>query len=214
MALVTRRKPYAAFSNYRHYKSRLREDFSYCCVYCTVHENEWGGPRHFHVEHFRPKSTFPDLETDYDNLMYACDVCNCYKGDDWPSDDPTADGKGYLDPCQCDFQEHFEEEPSTGQVRGLTLPAVYMVESLHLNRKHLVRLRIIRLQEEKIHLRYQQLCSETLEAIEHSLSLEDLPYEVHGVLETAAELIREMHNDQLSAWNARARPQYAMDDFD
>ena len=36
------------------------------------------------IEHFRPRSRFPDLSFDWINLVYACRRCNQSKGDSWP----------------------------------------------------------------------------------------------------------------------------------
>ena len=36
------------------------------------------------IEHFRPRSRFPNLSFDWLNLVYACRRCNQSKGDSWP----------------------------------------------------------------------------------------------------------------------------------
>lgn len=213
MALIVRRQPYPHYTNYRRYKLYLREDFSYYCAYCAIHENEWGGPRHFHVEHFRPKSLFPQLVTEYENLLYACDVCNCYKGNDWPLDDPLAEGVGYLDPCQHDYEEHFENEQTTGRTNGLTPPARYMVERLHLNRRHLIRMRLKRAQEEDLHRRFQQICEETLAMIECSLQDNSLPDHAVTSLRMAQEVIQTLWQERLRWWKSRWEPIYEPGDL-
>jgi HNH endonuclease len=72
-------------SNYKKYKLSLRKEFNYACVYCDVREPELGGTQSFHIDHYRPKSKFPFLEHEYNNLLYACRNCNQYKRDYWPS---------------------------------------------------------------------------------------------------------------------------------
>lgn len=213
MALITRRRPYPHFADYRQYKPRLREDFRYCCAYCSVHENEWGGLRHFHVEHFRPKSLFSQLITVYKNLLYACDVCNCYKGADWPSEDPLTVGVGYLDPCQHDYDEHFGDQPTPGLVEGLTSRARYMVERLHINRPHLVKLRQKRAQEEAIHRRFQQSCQEVLGMITCSLGDESLPSHVVRSLAAAQEVIDLLLQEHQRWWKERREPAYDSGDL-
>jgi uncharacterized protein (TIGR02646 family) len=213
MALIIRRQPYPHFTNYRRYKSHLRKDFLYCCAYCAIHENEWGGPRHFHVEHFRPKSLFPQLATKYENLLYACEVCNCYKGNDWPSDAPLTDGVGYLDPCQHDYDGHFDSSSTTGLVQGLTPPARYMIERLHLNRRYLIRLRQKRDQEEMIHQRLQQICQETLEMIAHSLEDQSLPAHAIRSLKASHGLISLFWEEHQRWWKRRWKPAYELDDL-
>lgn len=70
--------------HYKFHKPALRKEFSYCCVYCDVTEPELGGSQSFCVDHYRPKSKFPALITEYNNLLYACRHCNAHKGNYWP----------------------------------------------------------------------------------------------------------------------------------
>ena len=213
MALIKRQQPYPRYSDYRKYKPHLRCDFSYRCAYCTIHENEWGGLRHFQIEHFQPKSRFPQFIVDYENLLYACDVCNCYKGDDWPSDDPLTDGVGYLDPCQHDYGEHFRNEQATGRTNGLTPPARYMVERLHLNRRHLIKMRLKRVREKDLHQCFQQMCKETLEMIAYSLQDQTLPEHAMAALKMAEEVIRTFWQERLKWWETRWKPAYEPDEL-
>ena len=213
MTLIKRCAPYPSYSDYRQYKPHLRQDFSYHCAYCAIHENEWGGPRHFHVEHFRPKSRFPQFIADYENLLYACDVCNCYKGNDWPSDDPLTDGVGYLDPCRHDYDEHFESNLTTGYTNGRTPPARYMVERLHFNRQFLIQLRQKRTREEAIHQRFQQICREVLKMIEHSLQDNSLPDHAKKSLRLAQTAIEAFWQERLRWWQRRWEPFYEPGDL-
>lgn len=212
MALLHRRQPAPQHNDYRHYKAYLREDFDYCCVYCTVHENEWGGPRHFHVEHFRPKSRFPDLITGYENLLYACDVCNIFKGDDWPSDEPFNDGVGYLDPCEHDYDEHFALVDDN-QLQGVTPVAVYMIERLHLNRRQLQILRRKRVREIAIYHEYLQLIEETLAMIESSLEDEAVPLHAQQSLLMTREVLQAEREARLQAWAKHWQPLYDLEDY-
>lgn len=165
MPKLSRRQSVPQFNAYQPYKQYLREDFQYCCVYCAIHENEYGGPRGFTVEHFRPKSIFAHLVNDYQNLLYGCNVCNPFKGNDWPSDNPLLDGVGYLDPCEHDYDDHFRLHEF--EIEGLTRPAMYMIERLHLNRRQLIKLRQRRWDEERIHLQTVQELHEQLQLVEN-----------------------------------------------
>ena len=213
MALIKRQKPYPCYSAYRKYKLHLRRDFLYCCAYCTIHENEWGGLRHFQVEHLRPKSRFPQLIADYENLLYACDVCNCYKGNDWPSDFPLVEGVGYLDPCQHDYDEHFENEQTTGRTNGLSPPARYMVERLHLNRLHLIRVRQKRMREEELHQRFLQQTDELLAMIADSLEDKSLPEHVLMLLQAFQEHLEQDREQRIRWWRTRWEPAYEPDEL-
>ncbi|EAY29202.1 HNH endonuclease [Microscilla marina] len=98
------------YKNYRAYKSALRSDFNKRCGYCDCVDFWHGGENNFHVEHFAPKSLFPTLQTKYSNLIYSCATCNVAKGNDWVSNDstiPNINGKGYVDPCNPSFVQHF-----------------------------------------------------------------------------------------------------------
>jgi hypothetical protein len=212
MALFHRRQPAPQHNDYRRYKVYLREDFYYCCAYCTIHENEWGGPRHFHVEHFRPKSRFSDLIADYQNLLYACDVCNIFKGDDWPSDEPLVDGVGYLDPCEHDYDEHFVVADDY-QLQGITPVAAYMVEHLHLNRRQLQILRQKRAREIAIHNRFLQLIEETLVMIDSSLEDDTVPLHAQQSLLMAREMLQLERDDRLQAWSKCWHPLYNLEDY-
>lgn len=206
-----RRNPSPEYDNYRSYKIYLREDFTYFCGYCTVHENEWGGPRHFHVEHFRPKSLFPDLETDYENLLYACDVCNVFKSNDWPSDDPVAEGEGYLDPCEHDYNEHFEV---VGDIlEGSSDVAEYMIERLHLNRRQLRKLRAMRNRAEHNHQRAVARITEIIDSIEESLADDDLSKQARQTLMKSQEAFVSQLEQLRNEWQSRWEPLYDLDDY-
>lgn len=112
------------FSNYRDYKPYLREDFKRKCGYANCCDFWFGGSRTFHIDHFKPKSKFPELEADYSNLVYCCSYVNILK---------TDDEEGYLDPCNINYNEHFERDAD-----GNILPkkesdkAIYMHKKLKL----------------------------------------------------------------------------------
>lgn len=44
------------------------------------------------IDHFRPRSRFPDLWLDWLNMVYACYRCNQSKCDEWPEFDDQANG--------------------------------------------------------------------------------------------------------------------------
>lgn len=69
---------YASAAQFREW---LRDEFAFRCVYCLERE-QWVNPTgHFHAEHFEPAAQQPNLELEYDNLLYACHVCNAIKQD-------------------------------------------------------------------------------------------------------------------------------------
>ena len=69
-------------NDYRKYKPTLRLEYERKCVYCKFPDTMKEGDA-FGVDHYRPKSIFPLLETEYSNLFYCCNTCNRRKGNKW-----------------------------------------------------------------------------------------------------------------------------------
>lgn len=72
--------PAAAATRYRHpdIKAAVMRDSHDKCIYCESRPSavDWG-----HVEHMMPKSAFPHLVVDWNNLGFVCGRCNVAKGD-------------------------------------------------------------------------------------------------------------------------------------
>ena len=131
--MIERKQHPSKFRDYRKYKPYLRIDFEYRCAYCGITEYRWGSERNFVVEHFRPRSRFPDLATVYSNLYYACNRCNDLKGDTWPS--PLEIELGYMwpDPCACEVYREHLRELDNGMLEPITPAGIYTTENLMLN---------------------------------------------------------------------------------
>ena len=84
--------------DYKRYKDSLERDFNERCGYTCCQQIWFGGKRNFQIDHFKPKSIYPDLETKYSNLVYSCSYVNRAKGDD---------NATYLDPVDVDYNLHF-----------------------------------------------------------------------------------------------------------
>lgn len=120
------------YANYGAYKPYLAEDFNHRCGYTDCPDFWFGGPRTFHIDHFKPFSKYPHLKTTYSNLVYCCSYVNIRKSDD--------DGD-YLDPCEVDFNDHFERTVDGSIIPKAHSPkAKYMYEKLQL---YLQRYRLI-----------------------------------------------------------------------
>lgn len=91
----TPRDSYGNAVQYAHYgdaRDSLIERVGNYCSYCEValHSS-------IQIEHVQPKSHRRDLETSWDNFLFACDYCNPIKGDKqvelsnyyWPDQDNT-----------------------------------------------------------------------------------------------------------------------------
>lgn len=75
----------------------LKEMYAGCCAYC---EGIVGTTGYNQIEHFRPKSKFPELCYEYDNLHLACSKCNSNKGNKFCED--------FIDPSVDEPTEHIE----------------------------------------------------------------------------------------------------------
>lgn len=122
---------------YKNWKPQLAEEGFHQCVYCAIPDAALGGIRNFHVEHYRPKSRFPDLENSISNLFYACPICNTFKGSDWPAE-PNHEIQSYLNPCESNYTELFTINFQTGEIEGSDVASNYMIEKVHLNRGQLI----------------------------------------------------------------------------
>lgn len=75
--------------NYKHHENKeaLRKSSHQKCMYC---ESKIDHVDHAHVEHIKPKSEgkFPELTFEWENLGYACSVCNVTKSDKYFSEVP------------------------------------------------------------------------------------------------------------------------------
>lgn len=129
---------------YSEWKPLLRKESECRCVYCSLHDARFGGERNFHVEHFRPKSNknfpaFAALKDDYDNLYYACAVCNTFKSNSWfDVEEGDWTKKHFPDPSIFDYCDFFEIDEYFFLV-GNHIVARFLVERFHLNRQHLIR---------------------------------------------------------------------------
>ena len=55
----------------------LEDMYKGCCCYC---ESKIKCTSYPEIEHFKPKSEYPELCFDYNNLHYSCKRCNLAKG--------------------------------------------------------------------------------------------------------------------------------------
>jgi len=125
------------------YKGCLRIDFECRCAYCLIHERDYQTHESFQIDHFKPRSRFPELERTYSNLYYSCQLCNKRnrKGDHWPTQAEISAGSRFVDPCAEDWEEHIAFQ-RTGQVEPVTKAGQYSITTLELNRPQLVKYRL------------------------------------------------------------------------
>ena len=141
---------------YQDWKPQLAEEGGGRCVYCAILDAELGGQRNFHVEHFKPKNNlkFPEfaiLINDYDNLFYACAICNTFKSNSWFS---VKDGDWntihYPNPSLYNYGDFFEITADIFTITGNHIVGEFLIQKLHLNRFQLIRSRRLETCEEKL----------------------------------------------------------------
>ena len=79
---------------WRSFREDLERIFYSLCAYC---EHRVKGE----IDHFKPKSVFPELVYVWSNWVFACHDCNSAKRNEWPA-------LGYVDPC-ARFEPAFPE---------------------------------------------------------------------------------------------------------
>ena len=101
----TKREKERASNKYRHpqVQEALKVMFHGKCGYCESRIEHMSDP---HIEHYRPKSRFPELTFDWNNLLLACGKCNSiqYKGDKFPEANVWGP---IVNPCIDNPDDHF-----------------------------------------------------------------------------------------------------------
>lgn len=117
-------------NRWQDFRNDLQTAFSGLCGYCEeVCKGE--------IDHFQPKSRFPQLVYAWSNWIWACHDCNQFKGDKWPAG-------GYVNPCAKSKparpESFFTFDTTTGEIipKSSLTPSRYakaqiMIENLGLN---------------------------------------------------------------------------------
>jgi hypothetical protein len=115
-------------ADYRGYKDSLALDFKNKCGYTNCMDFWFGGKNNFQIDHFKPKSKFPKLERNYNNLVYSCSYVNRAKSDD---------SGDYLDPVNVNYNLHFYRDELGNiypQEDSLSAKYMYLKLKLYLKR--------------------------------------------------------------------------------
>jgi len=100
----------------------------YRCEYCLIHETGVGFPHQ--VDHIISRTH--GGSSDFDNLAYACVLCNRHKGSDVASIDPaTGEAVGLFHPRKDRWTDHFRLD--AGVVEPLTVLGKATAHLLRLN---------------------------------------------------------------------------------
>lgn len=127
-------------TSYSAHRPDLIIDFKSRCGYCNdIHTYRIAS---FEIDHFIPrirnKKPFLSIkkDTDYTNLVYACKSCNNSKRNKWPTNDekiPNKDDKGFIDPCDADYDKQFIRLPN-GQIKAITKLGDWIYKELKLDK--------------------------------------------------------------------------------
>ena len=123
---------------YTNWKQQIADDCYNQCVYCSIHENPWGGIDHYHIDHFRPQSKFKKIENIITNLYYSCPVCNKFKSNDWKNEPNDLRLICYPDPSDHNYSDLFEIDITNYSLIGKHVSSFYIINRLYLNRPQLI----------------------------------------------------------------------------
>lgn len=76
---------------------QLGNMFQKCCAYC---EGKFEDNSYAQIDHFKPKSLFPELCFDYNNMNYSCEKCNNFKSNKFD--------KKLINPTEDNPEEHLK----------------------------------------------------------------------------------------------------------
>lgn len=127
---------------YSEWKEEIADDCSHICVYCEIGTNYFGGVRNFHIDHYKPKSKFIELEDDTNNLFLSCSICNCFKSDYWDDEENC----NIPNPTNGEFILNISKDQN-GLLRSTSFLHNFMIHKLYLNRVQLILYR----REKNIH---------------------------------------------------------------
>lgn len=134
----TRTQKPRQYADYRSYKDVLRIEFHRKCVYCRTPDTNAPRRDGFGVDHYRPKSVFPELATVYENLFYCCNSCNSRKRSYWPA---KGDEVKLFVPNPCDHEMYKHLRFKDDVVEGKSTAGEFTVKLLDLNEPTVVSYR-------------------------------------------------------------------------
>ncbi len=161
--------PQGTYDGFRPY---VRREFFRRCVYCCMPDG-LRGSSYFAVEHYLPKVPFDNLALTYSNLYYACQNCNCRKGQFWPKDADLAAGRFIANPCDHVMTEHVKFDRD--RVVARSKAGEFMLERLALNLKEIVEHRAFILSSIRDNLRLRTEAQTALIGLDERLAVEADP---------------------------------------
>lgn len=109
-----------------------------CCEYCKSQDRY--SPTSFTMDHFIPENL--EGTSDFENLVYACFLCNRLKSNKLKVFDVTTDKWIPLfNPRKDIWGEHFSWSDDTTKIIGISIVGRCTVKALKLNREKLIEYR-------------------------------------------------------------------------
>lgn len=127
---LTRRHGPLGYRDYLSYRSWLRDEFAFRCVFCLRRE-QWDLSSRLQVDHFVPVTQSAELSLAYDNLLYACGRCNLAKA-----------SQAIVDPGQTLLKSTVTILPD-GSLSPDDETAERLIEQLDLNRPEMTAFRLL-----------------------------------------------------------------------
>ncbi len=115
-----RRHGPAGYSAHKSYRPWLEDEFYFRCVYC-LKRKVWSPTDIWAIDHLISQDEAPELECEYDNLVFACQFCNEQKL-----------SNRVPDPCRVAYGECLRVEPN-GKVTALNAHGRRLMSVIRLN---------------------------------------------------------------------------------
>jgi hypothetical protein len=114
------------YSTYDSYRAWLEDEFHFRCVYC-LNRKVWSPTNIWAIDHLISQDEAPELECEYDNLIFACQFCNQQKL-----------SNRVPDPCRVAYGQCLHVEPN-GLVTPLNASGRRLVNVIRLNHQRFVQ---------------------------------------------------------------------------
>jgi len=146
-----RRHGPTGYSVYESYRPWLEDEFSFRCIYC-LNRKVWSPTNIWAIDHLISQDEAPELECEYDNLVFACQFCNQQKL-----------ANRVPDPCRVAYGECLRVE-SNGTVTALNRDGRRLVSVIRLNHPRFVHerlktMKVLRALATHAQLEFQRLMS-------------------------------------------------------
>lgn len=150
--------------NIRDIKNEMMKNHSGHCEYCG---KKMYSKSEAVLDHFFPRSIYPEVALDPKNRVLACRDCNAIKSNKFPV---SEDGNALLlNPNIDNFADHIQQSKN-GLLKGLTERGNIMIDALQLNRASLVEQRLLKIIDADVSKDWQLSEKEVKSIFEESLN--------------------------------------------